>query len=184
MNIIWETEADGTTTEFKGVPGIDNVFVSRDGEFLIRKHGKRRRTFGARRSSGYLGITRNKTTIYAHRAVYESWIGELPDGFEIDHIDCDRTNNTVENLRAVTRAENMANPITKARNASQLATVRHKARASRVRRVLGIYDSGRIVEFRSVTEACEATGANRSDIARVVRGERKHAGGLMWRYCK
>lgn len=50
-----------------------------------------------------------------HRIVWETFNGEIPDGYEIDHIDGNRLNNALSNLRCVTHTENMANPITRAR---------------------------------------------------------------------
>ncbi len=49
---------------------------------------------------------------YIHRAVYETFVGEIPNGFEIDHINATRDDNRIENLRAVSHAENMNNPLT------------------------------------------------------------------------
>jgi len=39
-----------------------------------------------------------------------------------------------------------------------------------------------ICEFKSVVEASEFTGINKSSIAKVCRGERNHAGGYRWIY--
>ena len=47
-----------------------------------------------------------------HRLVYITFIGPIPEGLVIDHISGDRTDNSVENLRAVTVAENCRNPNT------------------------------------------------------------------------
>jgi len=62
-------------------------------------------------SSGYLtvGLFFNKKNYckYVHRFVYETFKGEVPDGLEIDHVDGDRTNNSLENLDVVTRRENI-----------------------------------------------------------------------------
>ena len=44
---------------------------------------------------------------YVHRLVYETFIGPIPDGYEIDHIDCNKTNNSIDNLQLLTRKENM-----------------------------------------------------------------------------
>lgn len=41
-----------------------------------------------------------------HRLVYSSFIGEIPAGHHINHIDGDKTNNKLENLEAITPAEN------------------------------------------------------------------------------
>ena len=43
---------------------------------------------------------------YIHRLVAETFIGEIPDGHTVNHIDGDKRNNDVSNLEIVTRAEN------------------------------------------------------------------------------
>jgi hypothetical protein len=43
---------------------------------------------------------------YVHRIVVESFIGEIPLGFEINHIDGDKSNNNLSNLQIVTPSEN------------------------------------------------------------------------------
>lgn len=47
--------------------------------------------------------------VMIHAAVAECWLGEKPDGYEIDHIDRDTHNNDYRNLRYVTRSEQMKN---------------------------------------------------------------------------
>ena len=44
-----------------------------------------------------------------HREVWEQANGPIPDGYEIDHINGQRADNRLENLRLVTRQENMRN---------------------------------------------------------------------------
>ncbi len=46
-------------------------------------------------------------TKFVHRLVYETFVGSIPGGFDIDHIDFDRTNNNVDNLQAMTHADNV-----------------------------------------------------------------------------
>lgn len=48
----------------------------------------------------------NKKRIYLHRLIFETWIGEIKEGFEIDHIDFNPRNNNVKNLRQISIAEN------------------------------------------------------------------------------
>lgn len=50
------------------------------------------------------------TLFYLHRLVYQAFLGEIPTGFEIDHIDGDRTNCKVQNLRLSTHRANCNNP--------------------------------------------------------------------------
>ena len=44
-----------------------------------------------------------------HRLVYEAHYGEIPEGMLIDHIDNNKTNNNIDNLRLATLSENMCN---------------------------------------------------------------------------
>jgi len=44
-----------------------------------------------------------------HRIVWEAFNGKIPAGLEIDHIDRDRHNNILTNLRLVTHSENCLN---------------------------------------------------------------------------
>jgi hypothetical protein len=50
-------------------------------------------------NSGY--ITRS-----VHRAVYETFVGDIPEGMVINHIDGVKTNNCLNNLECITPAEN------------------------------------------------------------------------------
>ena len=55
----------------------------------------------------YLGVVLNKRIIPLHRVIYAWFNGEVDDNLEIDHIDHNPFNNTVENLRQVDRKTNL-----------------------------------------------------------------------------
>lgn len=44
-----------------------------------------------------------------HKVVAECWLGDKPDGYEVDHIDRNSHNNHYSNLRYVTKSEQMKN---------------------------------------------------------------------------
>lgn len=46
-------------------------------------------------------------TLLVHRVVAAVFIGPLPDGKEVNHLDGDKANNAATNLEYVTRSENM-----------------------------------------------------------------------------
>lgn len=48
--------------------------------------------------------------------VYEAFNGPVPEGKELDHINGERTDNRLENLRVVSHLENCWNPITRERH--------------------------------------------------------------------
>lgn len=51
-----------------------------------------------------------------NRLVYELFVGKIPEGYVIDHIDTNPSNNRLDNLRAVTPKENQNNPLTRKHN--------------------------------------------------------------------
>lgn len=88
------------------------------GEFWWTKPGFGR-TVGKRLGSrlwtkgkSYLTMKIDGTVYYAHRVAWLYHYGEWPNGF-VNHIDADRTNNAIENLRIATSAQNAARRPTK-----------------------------------------------------------------------
>ena len=61
--------------------------------------------------NGYRGLTICRHMYLVHRIVYEAFFGQIPAGYEIDHIDRDPANNAISNLRVCTHAENMRNTV-------------------------------------------------------------------------
>lgn len=57
----------------------------------------------------FVRIKGKVTRIMIHRAVAECWLGECPNGYEVDHIDRNSHNNDYRNLRYVTHSEQMKN---------------------------------------------------------------------------
>lgn len=56
------------------------------------------------RNTGYYGLTTNKRTLM-HRYVWEKINGEIPKGWDIHHIDNDKSNNDISNLECLPKAE-------------------------------------------------------------------------------
>tara|TARA_S200002703_G_C3717764_1_gene220507 strand:+ start:216 stop:725 length:510 start_codon:yes stop_codon:yes gene_type:complete len=70
------------------------------GGLMKQNHHKRQYMIVGLRSNG-------KTKQHlVHRLVMAAFVGECPEGHEVDHIDGDKTNNRLENLEYVTRQEN------------------------------------------------------------------------------
>lgn len=64
--------------------------------------------FADKSGDGYIKVTVRKKDVLAHRLAWRIHYGEWPNG-ELDHINRDRTDNRIENLRAVDRVENCRN---------------------------------------------------------------------------
>ena len=77
------------------------------GEFNAKRVGRRAgTTIGSR---GYRTITIKKRRYYEHRIAWYMVTGEDPTGFEIDHINGDKSDNRFCNLRLATCQANKAN---------------------------------------------------------------------------
>lgn len=89
-----------------------------DGGFIVKKQSSRRLVgsiiFGSLHHMGYRNFRFKNRTETFHRAVWIWHYGRL--GKFVDHIDGNRTNNRIENLREVTQSQNGWNSKTPASN--------------------------------------------------------------------
>lgn len=83
-----------------------NVYVSKDGLIYYVKNDK----LVLRKNNVQKGYVRNQTAkgqCLQHRIVWETFNGEIPDGYEVDHINAVRDDNRLCNLQMLTRLDNM-----------------------------------------------------------------------------
>jgi len=81
--------------------------VTYEGACWLRFVGARPWNAGnAGNGGGYSRLSRNGTTVYAHRLAYETWVGSIPEGLEIDHLCRQRACIHPAHLEPVTRSEN------------------------------------------------------------------------------
>ena len=95
------------------VRSLDREIINRNGK---KVHLKGKILKLQLNNSGYLfvGLNKhNKKYFYVHILVAKSFIPNLENKQFIDHINTNKTDNRAENLRWVTREENMNNPLTK-----------------------------------------------------------------------
>lgn len=74
---------------------------------LINK--KTKHTYHNLDRDGYIRVRILGKEYRAHRIIWSMFNGEIPEGMLVDHIDGNVSNNTISNLRLVTRQQNNAN---------------------------------------------------------------------------
>lgn len=117
-----------TVEEWRPVVGYEGFYEVSDWGNVktverIVQFGKQKRTIKEKSLKGiidvwgYRLVTLSKSSKQirkrVHQLVAQAFIPNPENKRDIDHIDCDKTNNRVENLRYVTCKENMANPKTR-----------------------------------------------------------------------
>lgn len=103
--------------EWRPVVGYDGLYeVSNLGRVKSYWNGNKKILKPYKANNGYLQVSLCKdgikSTWLVHRLVYEAFYGTIPAEMEIDHIDTNRQNNSVDNLRCVTHRENQNNQST------------------------------------------------------------------------
>lgn len=146
----------GTPTKDNPVPSVkfcgtryykflkSRYYVSKSGEILSLKQKLPRILRQYEVNSGYMCTdlwSRNKPKkLSVHRIVARVFLGKCPKGYEVDHIDGDKKNNHVSNLRYIPMQENRGSPNT---GGNQHDAVKVK---SKVDGVIKIFDC--IKQFR------------------------------------
>lgn len=122
----------------------------------------------------YVSLTHDGIKKYyrVHRLVYKTFVGDIPENMVIDHIDGNRNNNNVSNLRCVTQSENVCNQNTKYNQCKAVIQINPK--------------TGEVLhEYLSIVDAMMSLGKEykkgmSGHIGDCCNGKRKTAYGYYW----
>lgn len=114
-----------------------------------------------------------------HKLVANAFIPNPENKCHVRHINQDRTDNRVENLRWVTREESNADPITKA---NRMAAI--PQRVEKTSKPVLVYDEDLTLlsAFTSTAEAARQLGLSQGNIVNVCSGSLKHYKHLIFSY--
>ena len=176
---------------FKPVRGYDGLYeVSDYGCVRSLRSGKILK-IQLKRGYTYTSLTNQKTKHFSiHRLVWEAFNCTIPEGMQIDHIDGDKTNNKLSNLRVVTPKENSNNPVTlervkesnrkKARNLEWREKMRKSKKRSTPVVQINIENNEVIRTWNTASEACRELGINNGNLSSCCHGKQNTAGGFKW----
>lgn len=128
-------------------------------------------------NSGYLMVhlrdeNGKRTGKLVHRLVAETFLTANKGETQVDHIDENKTNNQLSNLRWVTPKVN-----------TNHGTGIERASVSRSRPVNQLSEGGAIIkQFISATDAARKLGIRQGSITNCCRGKHRYAGGFRWEY--
>jgi hypothetical protein len=128
---------------------------------------------------GYQQVTLNnfgkRKSVYVHVLVMAAFVGEKEKGYEVNHIDEDKTNNALSNLEYLTSKDN-----NNYGNRIRLV-VEKNTNGKKSKPVVGTcLKTGKRIEFPSTAEARRrGFGSHISD---VLHGKRKHCHGYFWEF--
>lgn len=173
---------------WKPITGYDGIYeVSNIGRIRNAKYNRMRRTHEVR--GGYIGILLMKDgsakSYMVHRLVYQEFVSPIPDGYVVHHIDKNRTNNSVENLKAMSNYEHNSMHKKGVKIPKHVPTgeeiERIKEKSSKP--VVQLSTDGEVIAiFPSQIEAKRQTGIDNRDICKCCQGKRPHAGHYRWKY--
>ena len=115
-----------------------------------------------------------KKQVRMNRLVYETFIGPIPEGYDVHHINHNKKDNRVENLELIEKSTHAKKHIEETPNKLIKAT----------QKVIEQYtlDGEFIAEYASINEASRITNISTSNICKCCKGLRNKAGGFIWRY--
>ena len=87
-----------------------DYLVCKEGFLFNKKSG---RVLKGNDRCGYKRVRIDGAYYSVHRLVYETFVGPIAENMVIDHIDGDKGNNNLENLRCISQSENMKNAYSK-----------------------------------------------------------------------
>lgn len=144
---------------------------------------------------GYYKIILSKNgkqkSFQIHRLVYETFVGEIPDGMQCNHINEIKTDNRLENLNLMSPKENSnwgtrnerIGETKKGMKLSEETKNKMKNHPNKSKIILQIDLNGNIIaDFPSLCEVERQFGYERASVSRCCLGKQKTSYGYKWRY--
>lgn len=155
---------------FLDVEGYETLYeISNLGNVRNKTSGRLLKPKKSKTHKGYLSITLSKNGIHKgyliHRLVAKAFIPNPNNLPQVNHKDCNRANNNVDNL--------------------EWCSVQYNNEYSLAKPVAQYTLDGKfIAKYKSLHEAERQTGIHQTSISSFLHGYKKysHAGGFIWKY--
>lgn len=162
---------------WKPLKGYEGIYDISDYGLIYshpRKGTKGGYSYGKPNKENYLTMVFSKdgieTSQNIHIAVWETFVGEIPKGYDVHHINHNRQDNRLENLELIEHKEHSIIHISDLKKALSKPILQFTL------------DGEFVAEYPSAMEAQRQTGFKNSYINKCLRGKLDKAYGYIWKY--
>ena len=131
---------------------------------------------------GYLRIILKNKHYSVHRLVAETFIPNFKNKPQVNHIDGNKTNNSVTNLEWVTDSENQIHNYKNLQFKPSMLNKKGKNHVASKNIYQFDKNNNFIKEWTSIVEASKTLNICACNITQCAKGDRKTAGGFIWKY--
>lgn len=161
------------------VKNYEHYLIYNDGVIINSKKGNVLKP--SKNQKGYLFVELSKNgyskKFLVHRLVYETYIGIIENGLQINHIDGNKQNNCLKNLEVVTPKQNVQKAVE-----CGLIKSGFNSKLSVGVACYNVLTNEKIKEYGSISIASKETGIPVSSISKLVNNKKgKSAGGFFWK---
>ena len=166
--------------EERYIPGYEGTHVVSSLGY-VRKVGSQERIYGTPNNRGgyfVVHLTNNKgedETPLVHRLVAQAFLDNPEGKPQVDHIDTDKSNNRLDNLRWVWPKENLANH----RTAIHKKEPKLFARKQGTKPCVAYLPNGKIINANSMAEMARRLDCSVATVSRVCNGEQERLSGTI-----
>ena len=171
---------------WKDVAGYEGLYkVSSSGEIYSVLSQKVLKPIKS--STGYYHVSlysnKKQKSFNVHTIVASAFLPEKEGCIEINHIDGDKSNNSVDNLERVSKSENMHHAIKmKLRKASPMQGRTGESNPMSKEILQYSLEGVFIQSWKGIAEVARILGCSASSISNCLIGKHKSACGFIWRY--
>lgn len=170
------------------VKSLEKKCLSRNGKYRVNKEKILKLYTNSKDGYIRVGLWKNNKhhSFTLHKIVAQTFIDNYDNKPCIDHINGDRTDNRVENLRWVTHKENNNNPITKKRHSTNhpkvFLGILGKNNPSSIPVLQFTKDGELVKKWDCIRDIQRELNIGNSGITKCCKGKCKTAGGYIWKY--
>ncbi len=180
------------TEEFTWIKGYEQQYmIGNHGTVVSTKYNKFKKLKQEQLKDGYMRVklynNKRASKYLVHRLVAEMFIPNPDNKPEVDHIDCNKSNNYMGNLRWTTHKGNTNNENTIKKYQKRVFSEETRLKMSLSQMGKGNFykatniNTGEVFIFKSLTDLVNK-GYSQSCVSRCCNGKKKQYRGFVWEY--